>query len=64
MTPIQRGDLGNLQPFGDSDNTGVDRPDRKVCVLLNQFAGPGVVGGCQIDLLQLTGSERAEKQGF
>ena len=49
MPPVDRGDLGEAEAFGDGHDRGVDGSQREVCVAEYEFGGPPPVAGFEID---------------
>jgi hypothetical protein len=64
VAAIESGHCGELQPFGDRDQGGVDEVQPQAGVLLDEFGAPLPVRLGQVDGGELAAGDQAEERGL
>ncbi len=54
---VQGCDFVRVETFGDGEDSGINRSQREVGILPNQFRHPGKVGSGEIDEFDLTAGD-------
>lgn len=64
MSPVERGDVGDAEPFCSGDDRSICGAEGKVSILSHKFCDPQPVAGMDVFSEEVAGGEITEKANF